>query len=475
MGSRRRRLLCPCRPSPLAAKGKHACHDRGDRRVNLRPTAFLATLALGACALPATPPALSPVTQPAPSHTAALPAEPDAPPAPLPRTVTPPVTILVSIDGFRPDYLDRGVTPNLNALAAGGVSASMRPSFPSVTFPNHWTLVTGKVPDHHGIVGNTMEDSARPGETFTMANDDPFWWNEAEPIWVTAEKAGVRTATMFWPGANVGWGGTLLPDSHGAVAHATRPEDWQQFNQAVTGEQRVDSVIDWLRRPAATRPRFVTLYFDIVDTAGHAYGPQSPEVTQAAAKVDSQIGRLVAGLRDLNLPANLVIVADHGMSPTSSTRTIAIDRIADPRTYRTLNSGPYMGLYPMPGRQQALEAALLKPHAHMQCWRKGEIPARLRYGTNPRVPPYICLAEPGWMITKTAVMTAFTGGAHGYDNQAPDMAALFIANGPAFVGGKRLASFDNTDINPLLRDLLNLPAGQGLDGNDAPFRQVLKR
>ncbi len=170
------------------------------------------------------------------------------------------------------------------------------------------------MPDHHGIVGNTMEDSARPGETFTMANDDPFWWNEAEPIWVTAEKAGVRTATMFWPGANVGWGGTLLPDSHGTVAHATRPEDWQQFNQAVTGEQRVDSVIDWLRRPAATRPRFVTLYFDIVDTAGHAYGPQSPEVTQAAAKVDSQIGRLVAGLRELNLPANLVIVADHGMS-----------------------------------------------------------------------------------------------------------------------------------------------------------------
>ena len=134
-----------------------------------------------------------------------------------------------------------------------------------------------------------------------------------------------------------------------------------------------------------------------------------------------------------------------------------------------------MGLYPMPGRQQALEAALLKPHAHMQCWRKGEIPARLRYGTNSRVPPYICLAEPGWMITKTAVKTAFSGGAHGYDNQAPDMAALFIANGPAFVGSKRLASFDNTDINPLLRDLLNLPAGQGLDGNDAPFRQVLKR
>lgn len=441
--------------------------------MRLIPPAFAAALAvapLAACALPATPPALSPVTQPAPVQSGAV-----LPPAPLPRMATQPVTILVSIDGFRPDYLDRGVTPNLNALAASGVSAAMRPSFPSVTFPNHWTLVTGKVPDHNGLVGNTMEDPARPGETFTMASDDPFWWNQAEPIWVTAEKAGIRTATMFWPGANVGWGGTLLPDSHGAVANATRPEDWQQFNQAITGAQRVDAVIDWMRRPAATRPRFVTLYFDTVDSAGHGHGPQSAEVTKAAADVDVQIGRLVAGLRELRIPANLVIVADHGMSVTSSSRTIPIDRIAAPGDYRTLNSGPYMGLYPMPGREAALAAALLKPHDHMQCWHREQIPARFRYGSNPRVPSFICLAEPGWMITKTAVTGTFSGGAHGYDNRAPDMAALFIANGPAFVAGKRLASFDNTDVNPLLRDLLNLPAGTGLDGDDTPFRQVLKR
>lgn len=430
-----------------------------------------AALSLAGCALPYPPPALSPVTQPAPS-----PASASLPPAPLPRMQTAPVTILVSIDGFRPDYLDRGVTPNLSALAAGGVSAAMRPSFPSVTFPNHWTLVTGKVPDHHGIVGNRMEDPARPGETFTMASDDPFWWNAAEPIWVTAEKAGVRTATMFWPGANVGWGGTVVPNSHGAVANATRPEDWQQFNQAVTGAQRVDAVIDWLRRPVATRPRFLTLYFDTVDSAGHANGPQAAATTQAVADVDVQIGRLVQGLRDLRQPANLVIVADHGMAATDSARTIALDRIADPADYRLLSeSGPYATFYPVPGREAALEAALLKPHPHMTCWRKGAVPARFRYGTNPRIPPYVCLAETGWLILKSAPATAFRGGAHGYDNRAPDMAALFLANGPAFVGGKRLASFDNTDVAPLLRDLIGLPAGVGLDGDDAPFRPVLKR
>ena len=437
--------------------------------MRLIPLAFSA-LSLAACALPYTPPALSPVTQPAPPGASA-----DLPPAPMPRTMGAPVTILVSIDGFRPDYLDRGVTPNLSALAAGGVSASMRPSFPSVTFPNHWTLVTGKVPDHHGIVGNRMEDPARPGETFTMASDDPFWWNAAEPIWVSAEKAGVRTATMFWPGANVGWGGTPIPNSHGGIAGATRPEDWQQFNQAVTGAQRVDAVIDWMRRPAAQRPRFVTLYFDTVDSAGHANGPQSPATTQAVADVDVQIGRLVQGLRDLRQPANLVIVADHGMAATDSTRTIALDRVANPADYRLLESGPYATLFPVAGHDAALEGALLKPHPHMTCWRKGAVPARFRYGTHPRIPPYVCLAEPGWLILKSAATDAFHGGAHGYDNRAADMAALFIANGPAFVGGKRLASFDNTDINPLLRDLIGLPAARGLDGDDAPFRQVLKR
>lgn len=437
--------------------------------MRLIPSAFsaLATLALAACALPYTPPALAPVSQPAPPATAGT--------LPAATTANAPVTILVSIDGFRPDYLDRGVTPNLNALAAGGVSASMRPSFPSVTFPNHWTLVTGKVPDHHGIVGNKMEDTRRPGETFTMASDDPFWWNAAEPIWVTAEKAGVRTATMFWPGANVGWGGTLIPDSHGAIANATRPEDWQQFNQAVSGAQRVDAVIDWMRRPAATRPRFVTLYFDTVDSAGHANGPQADATTQAVAAVDVQIGRLVAGLRDLHQPANLVIVADHGMAATDSARSIAIDRIANPADYRLFESGPYATLFAVPGHEAALEAALLRPHPHMTCWRKSAVPARFVYGSNPRIPPYVCLAETGWLILKTDATEPFHGGAHGYDNRAPDMAALFVANGPAFPAGKRLASFDNVAINPLLRDLIGLPAGTGLDGTDAVFRQVLQR
>ena len=220
-----------------------------------------------------------------------------------------PVTILVSIDGFRADYLDRGVTPNLSALAAAGISSAMRPSYPSKTFPNHWTLVTGLRPDRTGIVANKFLDPARPDDTFTMASDDPFWWNAAEPIWVTAEKAGIRTATAFWPGSNVAWGGERSRDWPNPVTGGTRPEDWLQFNQAQSDRQRVDIVVDWLRRPAETRPRFVTLYFDEVDTAGHEYGPDDQRTTDAVANADKAIGRLRDEIAKLGQSVNFVIVA----------------------------------------------------------------------------------------------------------------------------------------------------------------------
>ena len=375
-----------------------------------------------------------------------------------------PVTILVSIDGFRPDYLERGVTPALTALAEGGVNAAMRPSFPSKTFPNHWAIVTGATPDRSGIVANRMEDPRRPDEVFTMASTDPFWWNEAEPIWVTAERAGLRTATMFWPGSNVAWGG----------APGERPRDWHQFNEAVSNRQRVDAVLDWLRRPADTRPAFVTLYFDTVDTAGHEYGPDDPRTTEALAEIDRAVASLVDGLRQLEQPANLVIVSDHGMAATSPGRVVVLDTLADPTGYRIIESGPFVTLEPQPGQETAVAASLLRPHPHMECWRKADIPARLRYGRHPRVASILCLAEVGWLIEPDAQASEVQpGGNHGYDNTAAEMAALFIANGPAFRSGVRLPAFDNVDVNPLLRRLLGLPSSAQIDGSDTALRGAL--
>ncbi|ONF97743.1 alkaline phosphatase family protein [Sphingomonas jeddahensis] len=421
-----------------------------------------ALTALAGCAYPWTPPALPAATAPAPL-------------ASTPSEAREPVTILVSIDGFRPDYLNRGITPNLSRLAAGGATGQMRPSFPSKTFPNHWTLVTGVRPDRHGITANMIEDPSRPGEVFTMATDDPFWWNAAPPIWVAAEKAGIRTASMFWPGSVVAWGGARAAQWPHEITGGMRPSDWQAFSQQLPGDNRVRQVIDWLRRPAATRPRLITTYFDVVDTAGHGGGPNSERVNAAVAEVDRQIGDMVSELAALGQPANLIVVSDHGMAATSSERVVALDRIVPATDARIVEGGPYATFAPLPGREAATAAALLKSHPHMQCWRKAEIPARFHYGRNPRIPAFLCLAQDGWELMKTAPSAPFSRGNHGFDPTSESMRSLFIANGPAFIAGSTVKAFDNVAITPLLRTLLGLPADPRLDGTDAVFRPVLRR
>ncbi len=225
--------------------------------------------------------------------------------------------------------------------------------------------------------------------------------------------------------------------------------------------------------PAAIRPKFITIYFEAVDDAGHQFGPDDARTTEAAHLVDGYIGKLVAGLKALGQPANLVILADHGMAGTSSERTIAMDGIVPLDTVHVVETGPYASLWALPGHEAEVEKALLAPHDHLQCWKKAEIPAHLRYGTNPRTPPYLCLADVGWLTANTAPKRTETGGNHGWDNQAPEMAALFVANGPAFAAGKELQSFDNVDVDPLLHDLLGLPPARDIDGTDAPFQGVL--
>ena len=374
-----------------------------------------------------------------------------------------PVTILVSIDGFHPSYLDRGITPALSQLAQGGVSAAMRPSFPTKTFPNHWTLVTGLVPDHHGITANRMEDEGKPEEAFTLQTVDPYWWNDAKPLWVEAEEAGIRSAAMFWPGSAVPWGGTAV--RYGPVDDGVLPSDWQQFSMQVSNTQRVNSVLDWLRRPAEIRPEFVTLYFDTVDSAGHDGGPDSEEVAVALRDVDQHVAMLVEGLAALGQPANLVIVSDHGMAPTSSDRLIVLDDVLDSSLYRLVEGGAYATFEPAEGKADEFRAAILADHERMTCWAKEDIPARYNYGTHKRIPPYFCLPETGWTITQSASSSSWSAGNHGYDSFAPEMQAIFIANGPAFRRGATVPIFDNTDIAPLLRHLIGLPQAGRADGS----------
>lgn len=368
----------------------------------------------------------------------------------------PPLTILISIDAFRADYLDRGVTPHLSALAAGGARAAMRPSFPSKTFPNHYALVTGLRPDRNGIVANNMIDPAIPGVRFSMGNyaavSDRRWWDEAEPIWVTAEKAKIVTGTLFWPGSE-------------APVHGVRPHMWGHFDMSFPPTLRVEMLLAWLDEPEASRPKFATIYFDDVDTAGHHFGPQSREVNAAAANVDAAIGKLQAGLKARGLAANLIIVADHGMAATSEARSVYIDDLLPKDVYTALDMGPIGTIYPVAGHEAEVAKALVGTHPHLQCWPKADIPARFHYGHNPRVAPIFCLPETGWLLTTHDFHPREPSrGEHGYDNMSPEMAAVFIANGPAIKPGVVLKSFDNVDVYPLLAKLIGVTP-QPNDGN----------
>lgn len=361
-----------------------------------------------------------------------------------------PLTLLVSIDGFHPDYMTAEVTPTLHALAQEGATARMRPSFPSVTFPNHYTLVTGKHPDRHGIVGNAFIDP-RMGR-FTMASKDTAWWDQAEPIWVTAEKAGLVTATMFWPGSETAIDGV-------------RPTYWRPFDQSVSGADRVAQVLEWLDAPAHRRPDLATLYFDIVDTAGHGHGPGAADTLAAAASVDRDLATLVQGLTDRGLydRTTLIVVSDHGMAATSPDRVTYLDDLVPADAVQMIYAGAVAYLEPADGHEAEVASALIGRHPHAECWRREDIPARFVLGANPRVPSIVCLAETGWLLGTRARPVTRPGGAHGYDNHDEAMRALFVARGPGIAAGVVLTEMDSVDVQPLLGRVLGLqvPAGDG--------------
>jgi predicted AlkP superfamily pyrophosphatase or phosphodiesterase len=391
---------------------------------------------------------------------------PNATAQPAPATVEQhaPVTILVSLDAFRPDYLHKGNTPNLDALAAAGVEGTMRPSFPALTFPNHVAMITGLRPDRSGIVAGVMYDPRRPTERFANTEagpmGDPFWWDQAEPLWITAEKNHIQTGVMFWPG---------LEAPHDGI----RPTDWAHFDYNYLGGQRIRTLLDWMRRPAAIRPRFAMVYIDAVDRTAHKKGVSAPETIAAIRDADRWVGELVAGLRELGQPANLVIVSDHGMTDIRPDRVLLLPSLLPTDSYRFVQWGPVAAIDPMPGHEAEVEAALLAPHPYAKCWRKADVPAKFHYGANPRVAAIICLATEGGEIVPIPPTNL---GDHGYDPDDPDMTALFLVNGPAFNAKARApAKFDNVDVYPLLRRLLGLPPAQGIDGTDAPFAGIWAR
>ena len=378
----------------------------------------------------------------------------------------PPILILVSFDGWRWDYIDRQPAPNLKALAARGVRArALIPSYPVLTFPNHYAIVTGLYPAHHGVVANSMRDPSMP-DRFSMSAEtskDSRWWG-GEPLWVTAIRQGRRASTMFWPGSEV-------------EIRGVRPTHWVPFDQKVSSPDRVAQALTWLALPAAERPSFVSLYFDEVDTAGHDFGPDSPELATAARHLDEALGQVIAGVRALHLDdrTSIAVVSDHGMTPQSYDRVIYLDALIDLSTVEILESGASLHLAPRDGDVEGLYRRLHGKHPRLAIYKRGDVPARLHYRDNPRLPPIVGIPDEGWTVTsgQRLMESELHVGAHGYTPTTPDMGALFVAAGPQLRRGLVVAPFENVHVYDLLCRLLNITPARN-DGRSSVTRGFLK-
>ncbi|RAL13481.1 alkaline phosphatase family protein [Aspergillus homomorphus CBS 101889] len=382
-----------------------------------------------------------------------------------------PTTILISLDGFRADFLNRGLTPALNSLIANGVSPQyMLPSFPSVTFPNHFTLVTGLYPESHGIVGNTFWDPEMEEEfyyTHPSVSMQPKWWN-AEPVWMTAENQGVKTAIHMWPGSEAHIGGV-------------EPTFLDHYNGSEALSRKVDRILGLLDLPGvedetqSARPQFIAAYVPNVDADGHLYGPNSTEIRGTIARVDTMLAGLLTGLQDRNLTeiVNVVIVSDHGMASTATERLVQLEDLIDLSLVARIDGWPLRGLRPkrpedLAVLQNQLESVASNYSHALEVYTRETMPDRYHFQNNDRIAPLWVIPKAGWAIVERPDFDALEAlekgevyhpkGIHGYDHEHPLMRAIFIASGPAFPHepNSRLDVFQNINVYNLICDSLGV-------------------
>jgi predicted AlkP superfamily pyrophosphatase or phosphodiesterase len=375
--------------------------------------------------------------------------------------------VLVSLDGFRYDYPTKYGAKNLLAMAARGANApeGMIPSYPSLTFPNHYSIVTGLYPEHHGIVANSFYDPARQ-ESYSLANSkttgDGSWYG-GTPLWVLAEQQGMRAACLFWPTSD-------------AEIQGKRPSYYlAPYDDNYPDEKRVEQVLAWLQLPPEKRPHFITLYYPNTDHAGHTYGPDAPETAEAARHVDEMMGKLSAGIAASGLPVDLIVLADHGME-TLQGGWVNLDKWADLSQFET--SGPLLYAKSEADAEKAYQS-LLGVSDTFKVYRRAQVPAYLHFNSNPREgDPVIVPTGPYPFVAHDPNSSGGAKmppkGGHGYDPaQMPSMKAIFFAAGPDIRAGVTMASFGNIDIYPLIARILGLHTGP-IDGEIGVLQGILK-
>ncbi|MDE1162898.1 MAG: ectonucleotide pyrophosphatase/phosphodiesterase [Acidobacteriaceae bacterium] len=371
--------------------------------------------------------------------------------------------VMVSLDGFRYDYAREHGAPHLDEMAADGASTpdGMLPSYPSVTFPNHYTLVTGLRPEHHGIVGMEFWDPTRKQRYLfadSKTNSDGSWYS-GTPLWVLAEEQGMRSACFFWPGSEAEIGGK-------------RPSFYLHFDGKLDDYKRVAQIIQWLQLPEAERPHFLTLYYSNTDDAGHHFGPDSPEAKEAVHHVDELIGELREKLKATGLPVDLIVTADHGMIKLDPT-PVVLDTLVDIKNVRT--SGPYIYPSSEAETQRIYKQLAAKNDPRFRVYRRKNTPKELHFRTNPREGDPVVIPNAPYSVSWHPSNHGHGYiGSHGFNAHAtPEMKAIFYAEGPDVQPGIKLPSFDNVDVYDFVAKILNLKPGK-TDGSLKPLKPALK-
>lgn len=372
--------------------------------------------------------------------------------------------VVLSVDGFRSDYDDRAHTPTLDSLGRVGVRSTFRPSFPSNTFPNHYTMATGLHPDHHGLINNSfyapdLDSIYTIGNRNAVSNPDFYG---GEPIWNTAERQGVRTASFFWVGSET-------------AVNGRQPSTWKAFDSSVPFIDRADSVISWLQRPEENRPHLIMWYYEEPDAIGHYASPDSSATLDKVEEIDRVLNHFFTNARKLDIfdQIDFIVLSDHGMATYYPENYINLSDYLPRDSFEYVFDGTPTFLYPKPGyKEKAYE--LLQAVPRVTVWKKEEIPAKYVYGKNTRIGDLIVLPDIGTYVQFRPKSRPFYGGGHGYDNFAKEMEAIFYAAGPSFKKNVEVPTMANVNLHLIIARLLGIEPAPN-DGEDAVVDQLLKK
>ncbi|WP_430614554.1 ectonucleotide pyrophosphatase/phosphodiesterase [Flavobacterium sp. JP2137] len=378
-----------------------------------------------------------------------------------------PYLILISADGFRHDYIEKHGAHFLGDVSKKGVRAqALIPSFPSVTFPNHYTIVTGLYPSHHGLVGNNIYDP-KIEERYSLRNAkavlDPAWYG-GTPIWALAEQQQLMTACYYWPGSEAAIQGIL-------------PSYYYPYSEKIKIDDRIAEVVKWLSLPEETRPHLITFYFPEVDHAGHTYGPDAVETKAAVAYIDESIKKLVQAVSKTELPVNYMFVADHGMTNIDQNQLLSLPIKINPEELTVVSGGVYMSVFVKDQTKikQVYQEILAAKAPQYQVYLKSAVPEKYHFGAKDdyfgRIGDIVLIADSPYYFSNQKA----SPGAHGYDPyQYPDMKATFLAWGPQIKENTFVKEFENIHIYPVMTKLLDLTNTNKIDGDDRMVKEILK-